>query len=460
MEPGTDLARIDAARKDTLGPQWRTTSMLRTLVRSVALPALMTASLARADVIDCTQAAFEDAIARANASGGNVTITFNCSNATIRLDSARDGNRLITANNVVIDGENRNIVFEMNPPWWDDRTDACGGGDCDPNGDGVPDLCPEFEGASMFLNLQGSDITIRNVTFNYFWDGIHMGRNGGSRQILDNVVCDNPGDDCVSNPTNTGNRLTIRNSRFSRACDKAVQIYGTDISSTTFDHVVIESSTFTNCSAPIRAPYAGGRFRILGNTIQSVNPGGIYVCDGPRFDGSASAVYFEGNTLDGCRRGLRVGGSVHLISSENVYRNNSLRGVAVYGSARASFQDDVFANNGGSTSSEAYYGGLSVAGTAVADAGGGSLVLDGLTRSSLGRNSFLGNRSSSDATHDLENQTTVQVKAEQCWWGDADPSDQTSGPVDATPALSSAPGPGGGTAPEEVQNVRRTDSRS
>jgi hypothetical protein len=432
----------------------------RVLVPLAFAVSLVMTSALRAGVIDCTQAAFEQAIAQANASGGNVTITFNCSNATIRLDSGRDGNRLITASNVAIDGEGRNIVFEMNPPWWDDSLTACAGGNCDPDGNNIPDACAETEGASMFLNLQGSDIAIRNVAFNYFWDGIHMGRNGGSRQTLDNVSCDDPGDDCVSNPTNTGDRLVIRNSRFSNACDKAVQLYGTDIAGTSNDHFNVEGSTFTNCSAPLRAPYAGGRFRVIGNTFRETNPTAIFRCDGPRFDGTASAVYFSGNTVDGCRRGLRIGGGTHLISSGNFYRNNALRGVAVYGTARASFEGDTFENNGGSTSSETFYGGISVAGTATAIVGGGSITLDGQSRTSLGRNTFLGNRSATDATLDLENQTTTQVRAENNWWGDTDPSDQVTGPVDFAPFLTAPPGgTGDPTPPADVQSLRRTDKR-
>jgi hypothetical protein len=67
-------------------------------------------------------------------------------------------------------------------------------------------------------------------------------------------------------------------------------------------------------------------------------------------------------------------------------------------------------------------------GTFTGDLGGGALGSNGM-------NSFFGN---SDA--DVENDSGTEIKAENNWWGDSDPSDQVDGdPVDFDPWLNSAP---------------------
>ena len=131
----------------------------------------------------------------------------------------------------------------------------------------------------------------------------------------------------------------------------------------------------------------------------------------------------------------------------------------MFGNVRAVYEGNRFENNGGGTSAEALYGGLSVSDTASVDAGGGSLVIDGRTFGSAGRNVFLGNRSAGDSTLDLQNLTTVTVPAKNNFWGDSDPSDQVDGPVDFTPWLDSDPGAEPDPAPQVPTNLRRTDTR-
>lgn len=431
----------------------------RLIVAAFLLGAAVSEGFAEVRRIPCTEAAFELAIADANRTGGNLTVLFDCRDTTIQLSSSRDASRLLTGSDVIIDGEDRNIVFRMNPPWWDDSTTACGGANCDPDGDGIPDACAEVEGASRFLRLGGNRVTVRNLAFNAFWDGIHLGRHGASDQTLDNVSCDSPGDDCVSNPTNAGRRLTVRNSKFSNACDKALQVYGNDPSASQDLDLTVEGNEFTNCVQPMHAPYTGGRYRISANVMKSANPPkAIYRCTGPTFDGTGTILEFDGNVVNSCRRGLRLGGSVQAVVRSNRFVSNGLRGVAVYGTARASFAGNTFEGNGGETSSEAYYGGLCAAVSSIVDAGGGSVTIDGTPVASSGGNIFLGNRSSSDATLDLKNATSATLKAEGNWWGDVSPADQVDGSVDFTPWLSVPPG-SGGTPPPDVRGTRRTDRK-
>jgi len=439
---------------------WEVRALNRVVLALFVTGFVASASAAEVRRIPCTQSDFELAIADANRTGGNLTVLFNCRDTTIQLDSSRDSSRLLTGSDVVIDGEDRKIVFRMNPPWWDDSTTACAGADCDPDGDGVPDACAEVEGASRFLRLQGNRITLRNLAFNAFWDGVQMGRNGGSDQTLENVSCDSPGDDCVSNPTNPGRRLTVRNSKFSNACDKALQLYGNDPSTSRDLDVTVEGNEFTNCSQPMHAPYAGGRFRVSNNVMKSAAPPKpIYACNGPRFDGSGTIVEFDDNLVTGCRRGLRLGGTVQAVLRSNEFRSNGLRGVAVSGSSRVSVTGNTFDSNGGETSSEAGLGGLSAGDTSVVDAGGGSVTIDGSPIVSSGGNVFLGNRSSSDSTLDVQNLTTATLKAEGNWWGDLSPADQIAGSVDFDPWLTGPPSSSGNPPPSDVQRLRRTDTK-
>jgi parallel beta-helix repeat protein len=247
------------------------------------------------------------------------------------------------------------------------------------------------------------------------------------------------------------------------ACDKAIQVYGRSIQETTnispthptyFDLQVLDNR-FIDCKQPIRST-AQGRYLVKGNEFLVEDPGTLFTCDGPRFDGSDNAVYFQDNLLQGCRRGLRVSGSVHVIAEGNRFVGNQLRGVAMFESARGLFQNNRFELNGGSTSAEAYYGGLAVADTARVDAGGGSVTVDGQARTSTGFNVFLLNRSSTDASLDVSNLTTTAVRAIGNFWGDLDPSDQVEGDVVFTNFLSADPTSSG--PPQAPGNLRRTDT--
>ena len=127
-------------------------------------------------------------------------------------------------------------------------------------------------------------------------------------------------------------------------------------------------------------------------------------------------------------------------------------------------QNDVFVGNGGSSTGgdpTSGYGAVSVGQTGYLDCGGGNASFDGAARSSTGGNTFDHNLGAGDPRLDVHNLTATTVKAENNWWLDSDPSDQVTGPVDYTPALSGPPGGGGGdpNPPSPVMSLRRTDRR-
>jgi len=415
--------------------------------------------------IACTQAAFEAAL-QAACSGGSKTITFDssCRNAVISVTPGNRSRREVACDGVVIDGQDLNVTFEMTPAWWmtnhcDTNGDGVYAETCDTNGDGAPDACPEYEAGDWFLMVRGNNATVANLTVRHFWDGVHFDSATHGNTVM-NCHFKKQADDSFTNEEGAwGN--TFAHNTLEDHCDKGIQIYGRDRGASSGYDLEILNNTFTNVDQPIRANHSG-RFLAEGNLIQEVSAGALYHCQGPRFDGNQMAVYWQGNTVSQCLRGLRVSGDVHLIATEgNLFVRNRYRGLYLYdnanGSPRGLVQESSFEENGGSTSSEDGYGGIAVKGSAQVDAGGGSFTLDGVAMRSIGGNSFLRNKSATDPTLDVYNLGSVTLKAESNWWGDGDPSDQVSGSVDFAPALAGPPQQG--TLPEPPSNLQRTDTK-
>jgi parallel beta-helix repeat protein len=389
--------------------------------------------------IACTQQAFEDAIQNACPSG-DTTITFDCRDTTIPISTSSDrGNRVITCDDVVIDGEDRNITIEQDPPCFEGGT------------------CPDTEGGAWFVSLRGDRGVVRNLAVNYFFEGIHV--DSGDDNIVENISFDRHCDDAFTNYHDT-RRTIFRNSTVRNACDKAIQLYGSSSISSSVWNATIDNVTFTNCNDPIRmgdTPSQRGRFHIKNVTVNDPS-GGLFFCGYNQWDGGAY-ILMEDSTVEGCK-GWNIHGAMEVRLSNNTFRDNVMRGVLVYGTAKVSLDGNTFSDNGGSSSSNDGYGGVAVKGDGQIDLGGGSLEIDGTTVSSPGNNVLYGNRGPGDSTLDVENATSATVRAENNWWGDLDPSDQVSGSVDHNPFLDGPPGGGGGsTPPEDVSNLRRTDRR-
>jgi hypothetical protein len=413
-----------------------------TLVFAFLVPATLSGAVAGR--IACTEEAFTRALADACPSG-NTTITFDCRDTTILISQASDRyDRLVSCDDVTIDGEDRNITFRLDPPCHSELA------------------CPDDNGGAWLVSLRGNRGLVRNLTVDSFFEGIHAGYNVGN--TVERVTFIRPCDDAFTNIEGATGSV-FRDNVIRNACDKALQLYGRDIAATQhldpssgdYWDVRVLDNTFIDCKQPIRTTRRG-RIQVRGNTFQEENPGTLFGCDGPRFEGSGVAVYFEGNLVDGCRRGLRVNEDVDLIATGNTFRGNVLRGALVRGSSRALFEANRFEANGGGGSSEAFYGGLAVAESASVDAGGGSTLLDGVRRSSAGANVFILNEGPSDPELDLHNVGGSLVKAEGNYWGGTEPVGRVTGDVDYTPWLTEEPGGPGGEPPPAPVNLRRTDT--
>lgn len=401
---------------------------------------LQSTSAAPSGSIGCTEAEFRQAITDACSGSRPSTITFSCSNTVIPVAAQFEIPASCPSGPITIDMGSKGIVFESSPPWWDVVT--CGGGNCDPDGDNIPNGCSDSNTGPRFLIIR-STATVRGGAFRYFNKGIIFDGNGGlsgsSGSLIEDVTGDLQGDDSFNHEAGATNN-TLRRVTATRGCDKCVQIYGRDPRQASGYDLTIEDSVLRNCVQPILV--AGpGSFAFRRTTFtDDGGAGALWFCDGPQIDSADVYGLFEDVSVSNCRQGLRIGsGEARVVGG--TFANNERRGISVYNGGRLSLQGATLTANGGFSGSVAQYGGVSINDTAQADLGGGSVTLWGSVVNSTGGNTFTGNRSETDPTLDVQNNTATQVKAENNCWGDPDPSDQVSGSVDWDPVCSVASNP-------------------
>ena len=98
-------------------------------------------------------------------------------------------------------------------------------------------------------------------------EGVRLEASGAE---LDGVTGIMPGDENVSNPG--GPNVIIRNSTFTNACDKNIQMYGNEpLGGANWDIQII-NTTISNSSSGVRVSYSGGRFLMDGVTFNDNNP--------------------------------------------------------------------------------------------------------------------------------------------------------------------------------------------
>lgn len=332
---------------------------------------------AQSSRIPCTQSALLAAVSAANAAGGG-TITFNCTGITIPMTASLD-----IQDNVVIDGEARNITLEY-------TTNFAGCATADNGIDGP-----------AIGHLSGHNSVVRNLTFKYFLESLQI--IGPNNTVEGNVFLGHScSDDAVSTIRPTALNAVIRNNRVQSYKDKAFQI--------SLGSGTIEGNTFIDAAQPIRGAYdntQGGVFVIRSNVIKTT--GDRSACALINFDGTYQIV-FENNTLQ-CLRGLHVSGLTQAIVRNNIIEGNPRQGILIGGSAVVSLSGNTITNNGLSPGSEPA-GGVVVWQNGRVDLGGGSLTINGQVVSSPG-----GNRLQTNGVADVRNlRTAYTFKAEtNCW---------------------------------------------
>ena len=325
---------------------------------SNAVP-IATTTLPAPIVVDCTEANLIAGIAQANGSGGG-TITFNCQNQTIFLGQGLGSFQ----GNVVLDGENPNIILEYSGPFAGCVT-------------GKNEI-----GGPAIVQLTGGNNVVRNLTFRNFLESLQISGPGNTIEN-NNFMAHLCSDDGLSTIDVAAVGTLVQGNLFEDYKDKAFQM--------SFGGGTVTANTFVDSKQPIRAPFdnsAGDTFILTDNVI-TTTPGNTSACDGVRIDGTYHIV-FEGNTHSFCKRGVRLGGDIEAEIRDNVINDNQQAGIRLGGNARASLSGNTIQDNG-SVPGSLPEGGVVVWENAEVDLGGGSLMIGGQLLSSVGQNTLTGN---------------------------------------------------------------------
>lgn len=309
--------------------------------------------------------------------GGGGRILFGFSNDTIYVDHHRD----FFGDNLIIDGQDKNIHFYYNGP----------------------DPCTQTEGQDALIRIHGNDNIFRNVNFDRFPEGIHL--RGGQRNLIENVTVNIICEDAIT-MNGGGNKVIdciIKDCSFDYSEDKTIMVN----SGISIGAMVISGCYSYNGTQPIRMTGTG--LLVVRNCefTGSIN-------NGPRFGGKTNLVIFENNYSHGTKSGLRLSDGVSAI-----IRNNMIKNCTQYG-IRTQNTDDVVARVENNIITGNTNGVYFLDNKVQMDLGGGFLnihrhsLLSGpgsMTVPSVGSNTLKGN-----FPYDLINQTSNTVKAEHNFW--------------------------------------------
>ena len=350
--------------------------------------------------IDCTQAAFEAALAECG--GDAKTIVFGCTDQTITISNTGNWEaRKISCDGLTIDGSGRNIVFDLDPPCFGDSADVAVASEC---GDGESD---------GFLRLLGDGNTVRDLTLRYFQEGIKTKGDGNSVESVTFVR------HCAAAMSNdeAGSGNLFKDVTVSDGCATCVRFYGDKAGRTVTDpedayyNAVLDGAVLVGCQRPLLVK-DGGRFLIRNSEMKVSDESSTFTCKGPIFTtiepDYTTVVYMNDTSVSDCSQGVKVSGAgtTEAVFVRNTITDCTRRGILVKGTARLSLRQTTVRNNGevGATDSDGGIGGVVVEGTASADLGGGTLLdLDGQTVSSPGGNVICGNLGGDGEPNDVEN---------------------------------------------------------
>ena len=401
--------------------------------------------------IECTQAAFETALA--GCGGTAKTIVFGCSDQTITISSTGDWSaRKTDCDGLTIDGNGQNIVFELDPPCFGDSSDLADS-----------DVCPS-DGGDGFMRLLGDGSTVRDLTLRYFQEGI---TTKGSSNTVESVTFERHCGESLIND-GTGSANLFKDVTINNGCGTCARLYGdqdqvavSNPADDAYYNAVIDGAVFDGCDRPVTAQN-GGRYLIRDSEMKVSDSLSDFSCRGPLFTTLSSSdttvVYMNDTTVSDCSQGVKVTGSgtTEAVFTGNTISDCARRGILAKGSVKLSMRQSSVRSNGasGTSGSDGGTGGVIVAGTASVDLGGGSLTIDGQTVDSPGGNTICGNTGSDGAANDVENgldDSSASIPAENNYWCGQDVSASTSGTVDADPELSSEPSCGDGTVVADVE---------
>ena len=384
---------------------------------------------AGAGAIECSAEAFHRRIAECNAGCGksrcaDKTIRFDCSDTVIpiaadgtcREDPAkicssddecsdrciaarhRRADRVITCDGLTIDGEDKGVVFRLEPS-------------CEADAKARGEKCGFIEGREWFVVFAASRGTLRGLTLRGFFEGVYTGRDArrpGHFNTIENMVFERGCDDVYTNQQGSEGNV-LRDSTIREACHRGVSLKGdapagespgdADFFDSSIIGVTFESAGFN----PVNVDRVG-RHLLEDVTIHNDRDTGPYRCSGEAihlFDGST--LYLDNVTIEkgrgrrGCKFGVVTRGEPgvnQLIIRNSRIEDTRVVGVAAALDARLFMSGTTLRNNGGTAAGRDWarrYGGVNVAESAEADLGGGRLTIDGRVMRSAGGNVFENN---------------------------------------------------------------------
>ena len=386
--------------------------------------------------IDCTPEAFKEALESCGAPTG--VITFACNDTTILVPTT-SARRTSLCDDLVIDGLDRNIAFELDPPCYASPVtpEQCMG---TPSEDGSCE-CPLVDIGEPFLVLRGKRNVVRNLTIRAFSQGIESaGRDNTVEDSTFSRLCRNAFGNIDLGFGNVFRRLTVTD-----GCNSCSENYG-DIYRTQADrrlrgyyNAIFRDVTFSACRQPLRMT-AGGRFMV--DHVRMDAGSGGFGCNGPRFTSTVEddlVVDMHHSTITRCRRGVRIGGDAQALLARNTITDSRYRGVLVTSSASARLWENVILRNGGTGTSEPGLGGVAAGRNARVDLGGGLITIDGTAEPGPGNNVLCGNKRPGGLSADVDNQSATAIEALANYWCTLAPESRVNGPVNTDPFLYEVP---------------------
>jgi hypothetical protein len=270
--------------------------------------------------VDCREGDLRDAVGKANACadvpGFHRTISFNSgSGCVIQMQQVSaiaacagdpEANAVcLTGHDITIDGA-RKVIFEY-------------------VGDGLCEQCTNqcLLPQPALFTLKGSNNTVRNLSMEYFPEGIHIREGDGHvvSGVTDDFICEDAitiDETAGSDITISGNTLTGHTAaQGTHVCyapgggpgfcglDKAIQVNGgsSTISGNTIDAVG-------------QAVEVVGGTHIVTSNSTTGSPTDAEVCEG--YTATGGTMTMQGNTIRFCKFGIRVVGAASVDASNNV----------------------------------------------------------------------------------------------------------------------------------------------